>query len=93
MRAHLDGPRSEDVRLYGAPLRLYVHTRNWTLILGARSQRWTKEKGYGDMKYRFLTRHPKRERTCRATLEEHVECSRLRGHEGPHWNWKRGQAA
>ena len=96
MKIYVDWPWSDDVVYYGAPLRAYVHTERWTYIIGARSQRWDPEFGWSSpldsdlIKFKFITRHPHREFTCQALLEDKVICPRLAGHEGRHWNWKRG---
>jgi hypothetical protein len=93
VRIHIDWPWSFDVREYGAPVRAYVHTERWSYIIGAKSQRWDPEFGYGmweTPRYKRVTRHPNREAMCRTPLEDRVTCPLLSGHPGRHWNWKRG---
>ena len=89
MKAHVDWPWSPDVREYGAPMRVYVTTKNWFIMAGAKSQRWDSEFGW-TREWRIITRSPRTHRRCRAFLEHHVECPLLKEHDGRHWNWKRG---
>lgn len=102
MRIHVDWPWSDDVVYYGAPLRAYVQTERWSYIIGARSQSWDPEFGYGHPPnsideflgwledkppFRVFTRHPQPEYVCRARLEEGVTCPLLKGHESWTRHW------
>lgn len=62
MRIYIDGPWSEDVRKYGAPMRIYVHTKHWTWIIGLwptiKAQVWTGSEGYTD-RFRWIVKHPR----------------------------------
>jgi hypothetical protein len=62
MRIYVDGPWSEDVREYDAPMRIYFHTRHWLWIIGLwptiKAQVWAASEGYTD-RFGWIVRHPK----------------------------------
>ena len=89
---HIDFPWSEDVRLYDCPKRINLHLWHWYVMIGAKSQVWTRKEGNTE-RFRWITWHPDHRRLC--CREKHLtarwggeekewECGRLRGHRGPH---------
>ncbi len=67
MKIYIDHPWSEDVKKWGAPMRIYLHTKHWMWTIGLwptiKSQAWNGTTGWGytddppDM--RWITWHPK----------------------------------
>jgi hypothetical protein len=45
MKVHLDHPWSDCVRNEGAPVRLYITTGSWWIVMGQAMQVWDTKKG------------------------------------------------
>lgn len=62
IKVFVDGPWDDDVRMYGAPMRIYLHTKHWVWLIGLlpniKAQVWTGSEGYTD-RFRWIVRHPK----------------------------------
>lgn len=91
---HVDLPWSEDVKLYDAPQRIYLHLIWWSVAIGlgdGKSQVWHHRDG-NLYRWRRVTWHPNRSIQCRQKYfaekpycgEGEWECSRLRHHRGAH---------
>lgn len=59
----IDWPWSHDVRRYGAPCRIYLHTRRWHYMIGlfpwVKGQAWFPETGWSDPPvWRWIVKSP-----------------------------------
>ena len=62
-RIYVDFPWSEDVRKWGAPKRIYIHTKHWMWMIGLwpgnGAQVWNGTEGYSEDKFAWIVHHPK----------------------------------
>lgn len=75
---------------FGAPKRVYIHAYNWCILIGEKSQTWSRKKGNTE-NWRFISWHPHKDLQCGKSyigtyfgITKEWKCSRLKNHNGIH---------